>query len=171
MQERVAVIKRPGLGITPGYHEHGLQLFWHENIGKIEPTAIHSCLIPCLLVVFTQQLKILVTALLLSVFIDLLTCWHDLRLTQTKLWSLGSYLAFRKSSYSDRPEGFKHLLVPSPHPTLMSRPFISLPRAHHKVVGTQTSPLPVGVISATKSSTVTFSRPFCLITSAKEGQN
>ena len=34
-----------------------------ENRRKIEPHAIYSCLIPHLLVVFTRQLEILVTAL------------------------------------------------------------------------------------------------------------
>ena len=40
-----------------------------ENRRKIEPKEIPSCLIPCLLVVFTLQLEILVTTLqLLRVF-------------------------------------------------------------------------------------------------------
>ena len=55
----MAVIKSRGLGfppatmnVTPGY--------FHR---KIEPKEIPSCLIPHILVVFTQQLEILVTAL------------------------------------------------------------------------------------------------------------
>ena len=52
-----AVIKRRGPGISPSYYEHGRR--------KIEPTGIPSCLIPHLLVVFTRQLEILVTALII----------------------------------------------------------------------------------------------------------
>ena len=52
-----------GLGISPGYYERLLRLLSKENKGKIEPKEIHSCLIPCLLVVFTRQLEILVTTL------------------------------------------------------------------------------------------------------------
>ena len=55
----MAVIKSRGLGfppatmnVPPGY--------FHR---KIEPKEIPSCLIPHILVVFTQQLEILVTAL------------------------------------------------------------------------------------------------------------
>ena len=58
-----AVIKRRGPGISPGYYECFPQLISKENIRKIEPKEIPSCLIPRQLVVFTQQLEILVTIL------------------------------------------------------------------------------------------------------------
>ena len=58
-----AVIKRWGPGISPGYYECFPQLISKENIRKIEPKEIPSCLIPRLLVVFTRQLEILVTTL------------------------------------------------------------------------------------------------------------
>ena len=45
-----------------GYYEHGPQLLSKENKRKIEPNETPSCLIPCLLVVFTLQLEILVTS-------------------------------------------------------------------------------------------------------------
>ena len=52
MSTHRVVIKSWGPGISPGY-------FWR----KIEPKEIPSCLIPRLLVIFTQQLEILVTNL------------------------------------------------------------------------------------------------------------
>ena len=58
-----AVIKRQGLGISPGYYECGPRLLLLENRRKIEPKEIPSCLIPCLLVVLTQRHKIIVTTL------------------------------------------------------------------------------------------------------------
>ena len=58
-----AVIKSWGPGIIPNYYECGLRLISLENRRKIEPKEIPSCLIPLLLVVYTQQLKILVTTL------------------------------------------------------------------------------------------------------------
>ena len=58
-----AVVKGRGPGISPGYYEHGPQPLSKENRRKIEPKEIPSCLIPRLLVVFTQQLEILVTTL------------------------------------------------------------------------------------------------------------
>ena len=57
------VIKRRGPGISPGYYECGPRLLLLESIRKIELKEIPSGLIPCLLVVFTQQHKILVTTL------------------------------------------------------------------------------------------------------------
>ena len=58
-----AVIKRQGLGISTSYYERGPQVLSKENRRKrIEPKETPSCLILCLLVVFTQQLEILVTA-------------------------------------------------------------------------------------------------------------
>ena len=54
-----AVIKSRGPGISLGYYECGHGFFWR----KIEPKEIPSCLIPRLLVLFTQQLEILVTTL------------------------------------------------------------------------------------------------------------
>ena len=59
------VIKRRGPVISPGYYECGPLLLLLENRRKIEPIEIPSCLIPCLLVVFTQQLEILLTTLVL----------------------------------------------------------------------------------------------------------
>ena len=50
----------------PRYYEHGPHLLSKENRRKIEPEKTHSCLISQLLVVFTQQLEILVTTLLSS---------------------------------------------------------------------------------------------------------
>ena len=58
-----AVVKSQGLGISPGYYECSPRLLLLENRGKIELKEIPNCLIPCLLVVFTWQLKILVTTL------------------------------------------------------------------------------------------------------------
>ena len=58
-----AVIKRQGLGISTSYYERGPQVLSKENRRKrIEPKETPSCLILYLLVVFTQQLEILVTA-------------------------------------------------------------------------------------------------------------
>ena len=59
----MAVSKRRGPGISPSYYEHLPRLLSKENERKIEPKEIPSCLIPCLLVVFTQQIEILVTTL------------------------------------------------------------------------------------------------------------
>ena len=57
-----AVIKRWGPGISPNYNERGpAGYFQRENGRKIEPKETPSCLVPHLLVVFTQQLEILVT--------------------------------------------------------------------------------------------------------------
>ena len=58
-----AVIKRPGPGISPGYYERLPERLSKEKKRKIEPKEVPSCLIPCLLVVFTQQLEILATTL------------------------------------------------------------------------------------------------------------
>ena len=60
-----AVIKNWGPGISPGYYKCGPWLLSLENRRKIEPKEILSCLIPHLLVVFTRQLEILVTTLLI----------------------------------------------------------------------------------------------------------
>ena len=57
------VIKSRGPGILPGYYECGPWLLLLKNRTKIEPKELPSCLIPRLLVVFTQQLEILVTTL------------------------------------------------------------------------------------------------------------
>ena len=56
-----AVIKRRGPGISPGYTAVYLVLSKELHGRNIEPKEIHSCLIPCLLVVFIRQLEILVT--------------------------------------------------------------------------------------------------------------
>ena len=61
-----AVIKRRGPGISPGYYACGPRLFSWENRRKIEPNEIPSHFIPCLLVVFNQQLKILVTSVIIG---------------------------------------------------------------------------------------------------------
>ena len=59
-----AVIKSWGLGIFPGFYEHGPRLLSLENRRKIEPKEISSCFfIRHLLVVFARQLEILLTAL------------------------------------------------------------------------------------------------------------
>ena len=58
-------------GISPGYYKHGPWLLSKENRRKIEPKETPSCLIPCLLVVFTWQLEILVTTLVLSTDLSL----------------------------------------------------------------------------------------------------
>ena len=58
-----AVIKSWGPGISPGYYECCPRLLLMENKGKLEPTETPRCLIPRLLVVFTQQLEILTTTL------------------------------------------------------------------------------------------------------------
>ena len=58
-----AVIKSWGLGIFPGYYECGHWLLSLKNRRNIELKEIPCCLIPSLLVVFTQQLEILVTTL------------------------------------------------------------------------------------------------------------
>ena len=58
-----AVIKSRGSGIIPNYYECGLRPISLENRRKIEPKEIPSCLISRLLVVYTQQLEILVTTL------------------------------------------------------------------------------------------------------------
>ena len=55
----MAVTKSQGLGISPGYYEHGPQLLSYKNKRKNEPKEIPSCLIPHLLVVFTCQLEYL----------------------------------------------------------------------------------------------------------------
>ena len=60
MQNR-AVIKSRGPGIFPSYYECGPWLLSLGNRRKIDPREIPRCLIPHLLVVFTQQLEILVT--------------------------------------------------------------------------------------------------------------
>ena len=53
-----AVIKRQGLGIFPGYYEYGPRIvLYQENKRNREPKEIPSCLIPCLLVAFTLNIK------------------------------------------------------------------------------------------------------------------
>ena len=56
-------------GFAPSHYERGPWLLSWENRRKIEPKEILSCLIPRLLVVFTRQLEILVTALLRNHFL------------------------------------------------------------------------------------------------------
>ena len=63
---------RWGPGISPSYYEHGPWLLSKENKRKIDPTETPSCLIPRLLVVFTQQLEILVTTLQLAKHIKII---------------------------------------------------------------------------------------------------
>ena len=62
-----AVIKGWGPGISPSYYECG-PLLLLENRRKLEPKETPRCLIPRLLVVFTRQLEILATTLLLAIF-------------------------------------------------------------------------------------------------------
>ena len=53
-----AVIKRQGLGIFPGYYEYGPRIvLYQENKRNREPKEIPSCLIPCLLVASTLNIK------------------------------------------------------------------------------------------------------------------
>ena len=61
--KRRAVFKSRGPGICAGPYECGP---WLPSLGdrrKIEPQEISSRLIPCLVVIFTAQLEILVTTL------------------------------------------------------------------------------------------------------------
>ena len=62
-----AVIKSRGPGISPSYYECGPGLLLLENRRKLEPKEAPRCLIPRLLVVFTRQLEILATTLMLHV--------------------------------------------------------------------------------------------------------
>ena len=55
--------KEPGATDSPSCYEHGPRLVAQENRRKTEPKEIPSCLIPCLLVVFTWKLESLVTSL------------------------------------------------------------------------------------------------------------
>ena len=82
-----AVIKRWG------YYEHGPRLLSKENKRKIEPNETPSCLIPCLLVVFTLQLEIFSDKSLLHVymphlFFHLLFCTKFLEFNSTTFWKL-----------------------------------------------------------------------------------
>ena len=73
-----AVIKSRGPGISPGYYECGPRLFLMENKGKLEPKETPRSLIPRLLVVFTQQLEILTTTLVLGTkFEDKRACFYE----------------------------------------------------------------------------------------------
>jgi len=62
-----AVIKWWEPGISPGYYKHGPWLPLKENRRKMEPKETPSCLIPHLIVVFSQQLETLVTTLIISI--------------------------------------------------------------------------------------------------------
>ena len=66
LQNRIhkAVIKRRELGFSPGYYECGPWLLSQDIRRKIKPNEIPSCFVPRPLVVFTQQLEILVTSLI-----------------------------------------------------------------------------------------------------------
>ena len=77
-----AVIKRQGLGIFPGYYEYGPRIvLYQENKRNREPKEIPSCLIPCLLVAFTLNIK----------FSGLL-CWNlDMMKSHMSLTPLISY--------------------------------------------------------------------------------
>ena len=61
------VIKSRGPGIFPAYYKSGPRLLLLEDKRKIESKEIPSRLIPRLLVVFTRQLEILVTTLIIFV--------------------------------------------------------------------------------------------------------
>ena len=57
-------MNRWGPGISPGYYECGRQILSKEKYRrKIEPKEIPSCLIPCVLIVFTWELEMLLTTL------------------------------------------------------------------------------------------------------------
>ena len=55
-----AVMKSRGPGLSPDYYECSPRLLLLENRRKMEPKEIPSCLIPYILVVFTEQHRILV---------------------------------------------------------------------------------------------------------------
>ena len=69
-----AVINSRGPGISPDNYECGLRLLLLENRRKFVPKETPRCLIPCLLVVFTQQLEILATTLTVNYIKDMRTC-------------------------------------------------------------------------------------------------
>ena len=64
-----AVIESRGLGISAGFYECVPRLLSLENRRKIEQKEIPNCSIPHLLVVFTQQLEILVTTLFVFMYV------------------------------------------------------------------------------------------------------
>ena len=53
-------MKSRGPGLSPDYYEFSPRLLLLENRRKMEPKEIPSCLIPYILVVFTEQPRILV---------------------------------------------------------------------------------------------------------------
>ena len=55
--------EEPGWGFPPADMNVALGYFHQKIEKKIEPIEFANCLIPCLLVVFTWQLEILVTTL------------------------------------------------------------------------------------------------------------
>ena len=75
-----ALIKGRVLGISFGFHEYGPLLLPQENRRKIEPKEIPSCLIPHLLVVFTWQLEISMTALNREGNVAMAKCLDDKKL-------------------------------------------------------------------------------------------
>ena len=66
---RRAVIKSRGPGTSPGYHECGSRLLLLENRRNLEPKETPKCSIPRLFFVFTRQLEILATTLLMTLFL------------------------------------------------------------------------------------------------------
>ena len=68
--KHMAVSKRKGPRISPGYWERGPRLLSWENRRKIEPKEIAGCLTPHLLTVFTQQLEILLFKTIIILEID-----------------------------------------------------------------------------------------------------
>ena len=67
-----AVIKRGGPRISRSYYECGPQLLSKEYRRKTEPKETPSCMISHQLVVFTQQLEIVVTTLLCTLLWSLM---------------------------------------------------------------------------------------------------
>ena len=75
-----AVIKGRVLGISFGFHEYGPLLLPQENRRKIEPKEIPSSLIHHLLVVFTWQLEISMTAPNREANVAMAKCLDDKKL-------------------------------------------------------------------------------------------
>ena len=81
-----AVNKGWGLEIFSRYYKHDLQLLSQENRGKIELKEINSCLIPHLLLVFNQQLEILMTTALFHYKIPTRKYFSDVLVHSRPYW-------------------------------------------------------------------------------------
>ena len=67
----------PGPGISPGYHEHDPSYFHVGNKTKMEPKELPSHSSHCLITVYTGQLEILVTALLMIILREIHVFNHN----------------------------------------------------------------------------------------------